>query len=382
MFKNEYPTKKIGLSKFAELRPPYVKSITKIPHNVCCCLLHENMRYALQAIIKADSSLFATIQSGSNMHVNFVCEEPLNDCFENKCMSCKDMTKFNQLIRHVDDFNFNIQYQEWCKPVEKSYANIVRVTKTDSCENVLRYISTIRSKFTAHAMIKINQSMMFKKQVITARENPNVAVLQVDFSENYACFNQDETQAAHFGQNHLSILTAAIWTEEMRSLAIVSDVNDHTKNTVLAYVTRLLETISDVVKELNIWSDNATSQFKNKVIISALRTLEMQYDLKITWNFFAAMHGKEAVDGIGAAVKRIARNKVKAGATISNAQEFCNVVCSSSVNVILMTNDDIKQRNIELGLTKLINNAKNIPNISKNHFFGINGKVFSERITY
>ena len=39
--------------------------------------------------------------------------------------------------------------------------------------------------------------------------------------------------------------------------------------------------------------------------------LEKKHDIKIFWHHFAAMHGKGVVDGVGAAVKRMASNKVR-----------------------------------------------------------------------
>lgn len=44
------PTKKIGLSKFCELRPKRVKLFDHIPHNVCVCSYHENVRLLLVAL--------------------------------------------------------------------------------------------------------------------------------------------------------------------------------------------------------------------------------------------------------------------------------------------------------------------------------------------
>ena len=49
----------------------------------------------------------------------------------------------------------------------------------------------------------------------------------------------------------------------------------------------------------------------------------MEYDLKITWNFFATSHGKGVVDGIGGTVKRAVWRHVKAErAHMTNASEY------------------------------------------------------------
>ena len=48
--KKQNPGDQIGFSKFAELKPSHVRSLTKIAHNVCCCLIHENVRMALESL--------------------------------------------------------------------------------------------------------------------------------------------------------------------------------------------------------------------------------------------------------------------------------------------------------------------------------------------
>ena len=44
------PNIKIGLSKFCELRPRRVKLFDNVPHNVCVCSYHENVRLLLVAL--------------------------------------------------------------------------------------------------------------------------------------------------------------------------------------------------------------------------------------------------------------------------------------------------------------------------------------------
>ena len=50
IFKTENPDIKLGLSKFADLRPPNVLLSSQTPANVCTCVYHQNMFLALDAI--------------------------------------------------------------------------------------------------------------------------------------------------------------------------------------------------------------------------------------------------------------------------------------------------------------------------------------------
>ena len=49
-FVEQYPDVKFGLTKFCTLRPANVKLFDHIPHHVCVCLYHENVRLLLLSI--------------------------------------------------------------------------------------------------------------------------------------------------------------------------------------------------------------------------------------------------------------------------------------------------------------------------------------------
>ena len=49
-FKLKHTDVKISQSKFCQLRPTFVGCVPSIPHNVRVCMLHENVRYALESL--------------------------------------------------------------------------------------------------------------------------------------------------------------------------------------------------------------------------------------------------------------------------------------------------------------------------------------------
>ncbi|KAJ8868085.1 hypothetical protein PR048_031894 [Dryococelus australis] len=63
------------------------------------------------------------------------------------------------------------------------------------------------------------------------------------------------------------------------------------------------------VDTLKIFSDNCTDQFKSRYIISIMCKMEEKLGLGLEWNFFASSHGKGAVDGVSATVKRHTRQR-------------------------------------------------------------------------
>ncbi len=181
----------------------------------------------------------------------------------------------------------------------------------------------------------------------------------------------------------MCLFTVALWIAGlMKSYALVSDVLDHSKSTIIPFLDRILEELIEVV---HIWSDGPSSQFKNRFIAASLSTLEAKYCMKIYWNYFATAHGKGPVDGIGGALKRQVWMNVKSRKSmVRNASEFIDAVDKSSlVTVILMTGDEINQRTSNLNLQEIWNGARAIVGITNFHhlFVNNNGRVVGYQLT-
>lgn len=80
-FKQGYPDEVLSISQFHRLKPINVRSASDAPHNVCCCMIHENMRYALSSLTDSFKTLCPVINVGYDMDKNFVCERPDLNCF-------------------------------------------------------------------------------------------------------------------------------------------------------------------------------------------------------------------------------------------------------------------------------------------------------------
>lgn len=95
------------------------------------------------------------------------------------------------------------------------------------------------------------------------------------------------------------------------------------------------------VEQVEFWSDNGTSQFKNQYVMQAVISFESRNNLKICWKIFAPMHGKSIVDGIGGNVKRFVHDRIIAqDLLIKSASDFADVAKSSKIKIILMISID------------------------------------------
>jgi len=124
-------------------------------------------------------------------------------------------------------------------------------------------------------------------------------------TQNYTCVYQDETQSAHWKHHQISLFTAALCHSGKLHSKVV-DNPTHSKETLVAYVSRLLEDIPATVKSVSIWSDGPSSQLKNHYISASLLVFKENHRIKILWNVFGISHGKGSIDGIGVSVKHYA----------------------------------------------------------------------------
>ena len=88
------------------------------------------------------------------------------------------------------------------------------------------------------------------------------------------------------------------------------------------------------IKVINVFSDGAASQFKQCYLFSNLHEWENDFSMKLIWNFFAASHGKGAVDGIGGMVKRSVWRVARAGTTAPlDAASYAEIASNRNPNI-------------------------------------------------
>lgn len=358
----------IGRSKFAELRPKHVLLSCQTPENVCLCKYHENYILAVNVLAKNSNDIIPSY-SKDFLTKLALCESPTASCWYEKCADCKTMLKFK--LEEATSFNKDneVSWYEWKDEDRK-------VLLKGNMSTLREHILKMTPAFKEHSYVKRNQAQSYNNDRSDSLSPGCIfALLQVDFAENYTCVSQDEIQSYHWVKPQVSLLTASLWFhQKQHACVIASDSLQHNKDTVVAYIDKLLQEIPKDVKEVRIWSDGPASQFKNRFIANCLPILEKRYNLKISWNFFATSHGKGPVDGIGGAVKRQVRNSVmRREKIVNNAVTFAEAVSEQSkVKVILMNDEDFCKINEELSLTTVFEKAVVIKNIKKMHKIYVN----------
>lgn len=209
----------------------------------------------------------------------FVCGNPNDACYGNKCEDCKDAKTLKQFVlinSSTIDMESSVNWTQWTKITKKNrteednaHIQIKKEENTSKLSFFLDRLYLLIPNFVWHIRVMKNQQKAYgKSRERACLPESNIMMLHVDFAENIKCFGQDQPQAAHFSQAQVSIFTCALWHRgSCVTKAITSDVTKHDKNFVVPVLEKLCSELPTTAQQLEIFSDNARSQFKSKFVI-------------------------------------------------------------------------------------------------------------------
>lgn len=345
---------------------------------MCLCVYHANFIAAVNSL----NCFVPVIPTYENNFIRqFLCEVQTSECWLSNCNHCNGISqeRLNKSIGNTD-LTIPVNWELWEKNSESK--RIEKHKKNGTLIDLLNYIVNLSPQFLRHSFVKREQSDVFNKidrVRVKGDKFINESLIQVDFAENFICEAQDEVQSAHWNQRQLTLFTSAtFYQNQIFSKVFVSNNLNHTKETIVPYLYKLITELPPAIKIVKIWSDGPSSQFKNKYVAAIISKFEIKFDKKIYWNYFATSHGKGCVDGIGATAKNIVRKQVLARKYhINNATDFVNAfkLTASDIKVTEMTEEDFNNISQELNLSETFKSAKNIKNISSSHHLQVQNNV-------
>ena len=117
----------------------------------------------------------------------------------------------------------------------------------------------------------------------------------------------------------------------------MSDELQHGAMSVYAFVTNIFTDVMQkypTIQQINVFSDGASSQFKQRFLFSNLQMWEQQFHIELKWHFFATSHGKGVVDGLGGTIKHSVWRYVQSGkAQATTALSFFQVAVYRNPNI-------------------------------------------------
>lgn len=329
--KHQEDTNIVQRSKFYSLRPKQVLLNSKIPHNVCTCKYHENMRFLLEVLSK-HTRLPASF---SEISASMTCDEMNEECILRKCVQCH-----NKIDTFILSEETAVEPAKWSEWTNNHLGHMDKIIHEDTVGKAYEIFAERVDAFLLHQYIKRRQSEKF--EMAKQEVNDKSAVLQVDYAENFSVVIQDEVQSRHWVNEQISLFTAYAWmTPKRKSYSFLSDELEHSKYSVATCIERIFENMiscQPTINTLIVFSDGAASQFKNRFLVNYLELLREKFKLKtLEWHFFATSHGKGVVDGIGGTVKNVARRQMLSKVSANNVNLPINNAASFITKVQPLT---------------------------------------------
>lgn len=199
-----HPNFRMSLTTFYHLKPPEVKYMSAISHNVCLCSVHENFRFKVDALYHVDTTIFISCSSLQNLEVFLLCDTPNDDCFLSKCTNCERGSKLRHLVAQLDEEKLaqTLSWYVWKTAEKKEFKQVVKETMEGTIMDLVDLILASCEKFFKHIYIQRAAIDKFEKTKEEAtKPDSSTLAFQIDFAENYRCFHQGSTQGGHYGYN-------------------------------------------------------------------------------------------------------------------------------------------------------------------------------------
>ncbi|KAK3920100.1 ARL14 effector protein [Frankliniella fusca] len=314
VFKEAHPNMQISLSKFAELRPPYVVLAGAAgTHTVCVCPTHQNVKLMIQcAKLEDGADGVSGIRSFEDCFSLMLCDSRTDDCYFGNCMECPKIEVLQEKLQLIFDLNMveNIQYKEWVS-VDRANLNTLEQEADDFIDTFIERLK----KLAEHDFITRKQAAFLSERKKHLQEGEVFVV--GDFSMNYKPVIQNAIQSYHWTNAQITLHPFVCYYPSctdpekivISSYIMVSDYLNHDTSAVYAFQRRLIEKLKEenpTIKKLFYSSDGAASQYKNKFNVANLCHHLQDFGIEAEWDFSASAHGKGPSDSAGGTAKRLA----------------------------------------------------------------------------
>ena len=323
LFKEKYPELKIGVSKFAQLRPKE----TVFPgsggtHSVCVCTIHQNFKLMFLGAnlnsIEEFQKLIPTVETGCMTHplsykhliALTMCNPSQPSCNLGTCEFCPRTEKLMQAMEDIF-MDLSIDEIQYCNWVSVDRTNLIQLV--NDVPSFLDILNENLQKLRTHHFIAKEQARFLDEKKNGLKEGE--VVVQGDFAENYTFVVQDAIQGYHWTNDQATLHPFVYYykcqdTLTAGSFCIISDCLTHDTVAVHCFIKELLSylksNVIDEVSKIYYFTDGCAAQYKNRKNFINLVYHEQDFGVPAEWHFFATSHGKGPCDGIGGTVKRLA----------------------------------------------------------------------------
>jgi hypothetical protein len=270
-------------------------------HSVCVCEQHQNVKLLLSAL--PDNLEYKILLS------LMVCDVEKRECMLRECEKCPGREVIIRYLTQVFDVadmdpGDEVHYKQWLHPDRTALINMT-LPVSDYIEKVTDVLDNLRH----HHYIAKTQAAYLR--TLKADIQQVIAIILLDFAENYSFVVQDAVQGHHWNNSQATshpFVSCYQTGDELKCVnyCVVSDCLQHSTTAVHAFISAMIDKLKIVLNALGkliYFSDGAASQYKNYKNFINLCYHENDFGVPAEWNFFATSHGKSPCDGISGTVK-------------------------------------------------------------------------------
>ncbi|XP_069117201.1 uncharacterized protein [Argopecten irradians] len=329
-FMNNNKSTKVGFSKFASLRPTYVKTHKNERLNQCLCEYCLNVELKIKTLKQFNTLKDATKYSIVN---GTMCDKKgkyhKRECIERRC-SCCGVREFKERILSTlqQDRDKIVEWYVWGNlRNERKKKGLIRsrgkfsMLLDELCEE-LEFLA--KHLFVAHWEYE-------QFQQIAANPPDDTIIAVLDFGRNYICEHQDEPQFLFWSHHQITVHPIVCYYKcsqgtckeiVKEDLVFLSDDITHDAHAVSRFEEEAIEYLTKKgvsCKKLVEFTDGCSSQYKSKMPFEYICTTQ---GTEVQRCYFGSRHGKGPCDQVIAVVKNnLARAVKMRRVVISNAEE-------------------------------------------------------------
>ena len=309
-FKQKYPDKKIGFSKFAMLSPKEcVLAGANGTHQVCVCTVHNNVKLmminAKMATITSNEEV--PLHDYSHALAKMMCNPSLPSCHLGSCSCCPGKEPLREMLEHCfEEAGIDkIEFKQWTTTDRSNMETMVQLTE-EFPDNFVEKLDAPKR----HDFIAKQQANYLNERKENLKEGEFLVI--GDFSENFTFVCQDAAQSFHWNNSSATLHPFVYYYKQDNkvlhgNLVIISDCGTHDTVAVHHFIRRLVDHLREKFPVLNniiYFSDGCAGQYKNLKNFINLCCHEKDFGIPAEWHFFATSFGKGPSDGIGGTIKR------------------------------------------------------------------------------
>lgn len=178
MFRQEYPTRKVGLTTFSMLRPKQCVWPGHLQHQVVCvCEIHKNFDFLLKAA-RCTHKTAEIVEAA-------VCGN--DDCHLGLCGACPKYDDIgDDLFGGIDNEADEISYLQWLHTDRTEIKQL-----TSNIEDFKEIVRNYIPKIIEHEFYTKRQDGLIADIKQNTLKEENAITMQVDFAQNYTCLIQN-----------------------------------------------------------------------------------------------------------------------------------------------------------------------------------------------